>query len=239
MPSLLTGDGAQAPMPGVLRLIDELCQAGAQNITRPACPRCHRVIRLDRRIDGQWLCRNCVARSQAQPCSRCGAVREAAARDEHGLPLCSNCLVADPANQESCAACGRRRRVSVRTPDKPLCDNCRPWQLLTCHICGKQAPCQVSEATGKPRCRSLQATLSEMRWLRRRPVRCAAALTSSLSAPAPLRHLAPAPPAAPPDREHRNHLHPDRRDPPPHQGCDHPARLVHHPWSHPGDRSPG
>ena len=161
MPSLLTGDGAQAPMPGVLRLIDELCQAGAQNITRPACPRCHRVIRLDRRIDGQWLCRNCVARSQAQPCSRCGAVREAAARDEHGLPLCSNCLVADPANQESCAACGRRRRVSVRTPDKPLCDNCRPWQLLTCHICGKQAPCQVSEATGKPRCRSCK-----QRWAR-------------------------------------------------------------------------
>jgi len=154
MPGLLTGDGAQAPMPGVLRLIDELSEAGAQTITRPPCPRCHRVIRLDRRIGGQWLCRNCVARSRAQPCSRCGAVREAASRDEHGLPLCSNCLVADPANQESCAACGRRRRVSVRTPDGPLCDNCRPWPVLTCHICGKQAPCQVCEATGKPRCRS-------------------------------------------------------------------------------------
>jgi hypothetical protein len=160
-PSLLTGDGAQAPTPGVLRLIDELCQAGAQNITRPACPRCHRVIRLDRRIDGQWLCRNCVARSQAQPCSRCGAVREAAARDEDGRPLCSNCLVTDPANQESCARCGRSRRVIVRTPDGPLCDNCRPWPVLTCHICQKQAPCQVSKVTGKPWCRACKR-----RWAR-------------------------------------------------------------------------
>ena len=88
----------------MLRLIDELCDAGAQAITRPACPRCHRVIRLHRRIGGQWLCRNCVARSRAQPCSRCGTVREAATRDEHGRPLCPNCLVTDPANQEHCVS---------------------------------------------------------------------------------------------------------------------------------------
>jgi hypothetical protein len=160
-PGLLTGDGAHAPMPGVLRLIDELCGAGAQNIVRPACPRCRRVIRLDRRIDGRWLCRNCVARSRAQPCSRCGAVREPATRDEHGRPLCSNCLVTDPANQETCVTCGRRRRVCVRTADGPLCETCRPWQVLTCHICGKQAPCQVSRATGKPWCRACKK-----RWAR-------------------------------------------------------------------------
>jgi hypothetical protein len=153
-PGLLTGDGAHAPMPAVLRLIDELCDAGAQAIIRPACPRCHRVIRLAQRIDGQWLCRNCVARSRAQPCARCQAVREAAARDEHGRPLCSNCLVTGPANQETCAICGRRRRVIIRTADGPLCDTCRPRQVLTCHICGQQAPCQVSKATGKPRCRA-------------------------------------------------------------------------------------
>jgi hypothetical protein len=105
-PGLLTGDGAHAPMPAVLRLIDELCDAGAQAIIRPGCPRCHRVIRLAQRIGGQWLCRNCVARSRAQPCSRCGAVREAAARDEHGRPRCSNCLVNDPATQEACVTCG-------------------------------------------------------------------------------------------------------------------------------------
>jgi hypothetical protein len=126
-PGLLTGDGAHAPMPAVLRLIDELCDAGAQAITRPACPRCHRVIRLTQRIGGQWLCRNCVARSRAQPCSQCGAMREAATRDEHGRPLCSNCLVNDPANQETCVTCGQRRRVSARTAAGPLCDTCRPW----------------------------------------------------------------------------------------------------------------
>ena len=76
-PTLLTGQAAQAPMPSVLRLIDELRGAGAQRITRPACPRCHRIVRLHRRIGRLWLCRNCVAKSQAQPCSRCGAVREA------------------------------------------------------------------------------------------------------------------------------------------------------------------
>jgi len=35
-PELLAGDGARAPIPGVLRLIGELCDAGAQVITRPA-----------------------------------------------------------------------------------------------------------------------------------------------------------------------------------------------------------
>jgi hypothetical protein len=39
-PNLLTGDGARAPAPGVLLLIDQLCDAGAQTITRPACLRC-------------------------------------------------------------------------------------------------------------------------------------------------------------------------------------------------------
>jgi hypothetical protein len=140
-PDLLTGAGAAAPVPAVLRLIDNLRDAGARNITPPACPHCHRAIRLHRRIDGQWLCRNCVARSRAQPCSRCGAVREAASRDEDGRPLCPNCLLADPANQETCLSCRRRRRVSVRTPDGPLCDSCRPWKILTCSIC--VVPAQV------------------------------------------------------------------------------------------------
>lgn len=124
-PELLTGAGAKAPIPAVLRLIDELCDAGAQTITRPACPQCRRVIGLHRRIGGQWLCRNCVAKSRAQPCSRCGAVREAATRDPHGRPLCPNCLLTDPANQEVCVGCGRRRPVCARTVDGPRCQTSR------------------------------------------------------------------------------------------------------------------
>jgi len=57
-PGLLTGDGARAPVMGILRLIDELAAGGAENIIRPACGRCGRVMLLYRRIDGLWCCRN-------------------------------------------------------------------------------------------------------------------------------------------------------------------------------------
>jgi len=151
-PDLLTGAGADAPGPAVLRLIDQLCEAGTRKITRPACPRCGRVIHLHRRIDGRWLCRNCVAKSRAQLCARCGAVRETAARDEHGRPLCPYCLTNDPANQEICIGCSRRRPVSVRTPDGPLCPACRPAKTMTCSICGRDAACGISKTTGQPWC---------------------------------------------------------------------------------------
>jgi hypothetical protein len=160
-PGLLTGAGARAPVPSVLRLIRELCDAGATRIVRPPCPRCGRVIKLHRRIGGQWSCRNCVARSRFQPCARCGAVQQVAIRDEHGRPLCPHCLITDPANQETCAGCGRRKPVSVRAPGGPLCANCVPWKILTCGICGKDAPCVISEATSKPWCRACK-----QRWVR-------------------------------------------------------------------------
>jgi hypothetical protein len=155
-PGLLTGDGAHAPIGGVLRLIDELCAAGAHTITRPACPGCQRIVRLHRRLGQQWHCRNCLAKSRAQPCARCGAVREAATRDEQGRPLCPTCLITDPANQEHCIGCGRRLPVSVRTPDGPLCQNCRPLPTRTCSICGRSAPCEISMTTGQPWCKSCQ-----------------------------------------------------------------------------------
>jgi hypothetical protein len=73
-------------------------------------------------------------------------VREAAIRDQDGRPLCPHCLVTDPANQETCAGCDRRRPVSVRTPAGPLCPSCRPLKTATCGICGRQAPCVTSLA---------------------------------------------------------------------------------------------
>lgn len=160
-PDLLTGAGAEAGVPSVLRLIDELCQAGATGIVRPACPHCGRVIALVKPRNGVRLCRNCVAKSRAEPCSRCGSVKEPATRDEHGQPLCPHCLITDPANHENCIDCDRRRPVSVRTPDGPLCAACRPWQILTCAICGQHAPCVISKTTGKPWCRACK-----QRWVR-------------------------------------------------------------------------
>jgi hypothetical protein len=153
-PDLLTGAGAEAPVPCVLRLIDALCQADAAGIVRPPCPHCGRQIPLIRRRAGKWLCRNCVAKSRAVPCARCETTREPAARDEHGQPLCATCLVSQPANLETCTSCGRRRPVSTRTADGPLCGTCNPWKVLTCGICGRTAPCVVSQTTGQPWCRA-------------------------------------------------------------------------------------
>ncbi len=160
-PDLLAGAGAQAPAPCVLRLIDALCDLGSSAVVRPACPGCGRVIRLHRRISKRWLCRNCVAKSRAQPCARCGTVREAATRDEHGQPLCARCFIVDPANQETCIGCARRRPVSSRTEDGPLCPTCLPIATMTCAICGRQRPCFISAATGQPWC-----TACKKRWIR-------------------------------------------------------------------------
>lgn len=153
-PELLTGAGAQAPVPSVLRLIDSLCQAGATSIVQPPCPHCGRQIPLVKPRGGVRLCRNCVAKSRAEPCARCGAVRETATRDDQGRSLCPSCLITDPANQETCIDCGRRRPVSTRTPDGPLCPACRPTKILTCDICARHGPCLISKTTGKPWCRA-------------------------------------------------------------------------------------
>ena len=153
-PELLTGAGYQASVPSVLRLIDVLCESGEQRIIRPACPHCDRVVALSKLREGLRICRGCEARFRAVPCVRCHAVREPASRDVQGRPLCPNCLVTDPANLETCGGCGRRRRVSVRGREGPLCDTCRPVPTHTCSICGRLAPCFFSQVTGAPWCRA-------------------------------------------------------------------------------------
>ena len=151
-PGLLTGAGAASPVPSVLRLIDALLEAGATTIVRPPCPHCGRVMTLSKMREGLRCCRNCEAKAKAVPCGRCGAVSQPATRDEKSRPLCSHCLSTDPANQELCISCGRRRPVSVRSPDGPLCPNCRPMKEQTCAICGNFRPCDISKTTGEPWC---------------------------------------------------------------------------------------
>lgn len=125
-PELLSGAGHLAPTPAMLRFIGELARAGARNILEPACPRCHQVKALSKLLAGQRVCRACYARHNAVPCAGCGAIREPATRDEHGRPLCPNCLIKDPVNLEHCANCGCRKPVAVRLDDGPRCQNCRP-----------------------------------------------------------------------------------------------------------------
>lgn len=151
-PELLTGAGAEAPVPAALRLIDALAAHGNRGIIRPPCPGCGRVIALVKPRDGVRLCRNCVAKSRAETCAGCGAHREPASRDRQQRPLCEKCLVSDPVNQEDCLSCGRRRRVSVRTTQGPLCGSCRPLLTVTCSICTRSAPGAISKLTGAPCC---------------------------------------------------------------------------------------
>lgn len=153
---LLTGKGHLTPVRSVLGLIEILADAGAEGIVRPACGRCRRVVRLDKPLDGVRVCRNCIARTRAEPCSRCTAVREPATRDADGRPLCPDCLSRDPANWEKCQGCGRRRPVGARTQDGPVCPSCLRPPVRTCAICGTDAPCEISKATGQPWCRACQ-----------------------------------------------------------------------------------
>ena len=140
----------------MLRFIDELIGAGATGVVPARCPRCDRAVSLSKLLDGQRVCRNCFAKTRAVPCSRCGAVREPAARDADGGPLCPNCLVNDPANLEDCIRCGRRLRVAVRTADGPLCQGCRPRPVVACSFCGREKPCETSRTTGQPWCENCQ-----------------------------------------------------------------------------------
>ena len=151
-PALLTGAGATAPFPMVLRLIDKLCENSATVIRRPACPRCDRVITLSKQADGVRVCRNCSARAHAVACSRCGTVREPATRDSQGRPLCPFCLINDPINWEECVGCGRRQRVSQRGADGPICATCVPKTISTCSMCDRTRPCRISTITGRPWC---------------------------------------------------------------------------------------
>ena len=155
-PGLLTGEGHLAPLRAIPRLVEELHAGGVAGIVRPACPGCHRAVRIDKPLGGVRVCRMCIAHSRAEQCARCGARREPVTRDDQGGPLCANCFITDPANLEACIGCGRRRRVQRRAPDGPLCSRCQELPLLTCFICGQSAPCGISRVTGRPWCPACQ-----------------------------------------------------------------------------------
>jgi hypothetical protein len=143
-PDLLAGARYASLAPAVLRFIDELVAAGATKVVRPACPRCRQVKALSKLLDGLRVYRACFARHAAVGRARCGAVREPAARDAEGQPLCPNCLIRDPANREDCQGCGRRRPVAIRLPDGPRCMSCRPRTVTECSICGRTAICDTA-----------------------------------------------------------------------------------------------
>jgi hypothetical protein len=86
-PGLLTGQGARAELPGVLRFIGALARAGAVAVIEPPCPRCGRQKQLSALVDGLRLCSGCARKARALPCGRCGAVSSPARRNDSGQPI--------------------------------------------------------------------------------------------------------------------------------------------------------
>jgi hypothetical protein len=155
-PALLTGDAHRAPLRVIARFVERLHAAGVAGVVLPTCPGCHRIVRIDKPLNGFRVCRTCIAHSRRQECARCRAHREPVTRDEQGRPICANCFITDPANLETCIGCGRRRRVSRRTPDGPLCATCHTLPVLICSICGDTTACGISRVTGRPWCPACQ-----------------------------------------------------------------------------------
>ena len=151
-PALLAGDGHRAPLRVIPRFIEHLHAARVAGVVLPTCPGCHRVVRIDKPLNGIRVCRTCIAHSRREECCRCRAQREPVTRDQDGRPICADCFITDPANLETCIGCGRRRRVDRRTAAGPLCPTCPALPVLTCSICGDTTACGISRATGRPWC---------------------------------------------------------------------------------------
>ncbi|MDX3569046.1 zinc ribbon domain-containing protein [Streptomyces sp. ID05-47C] len=151
-PELLTGEGASAPIPGILRFIKELRAAGATSVIVPLCPSCGRANPLGPPLGAVRVCGNCAAKVRASICSRCGKQKPINHRDENGDPFCQPCWASDPRNLEVCAGCGNRRRVYGRTAAGPVCLQCRPRPERVCAICGRTGRGTISRATGRPLC---------------------------------------------------------------------------------------
>ena len=164
-PELLTGEGARAPIPGVLRFISALCRAGATTVVEPPCPRCGRQRQLGNPVEGLRVCGGCRTKARALRCGRCGKVRSTARRNDGGSPICQNCWHRDPRSWKPCAECGSNRRVAAVTQAGPACQSCRPGPDLPCSICqsGDGGRIGISRATGTPvcqRCRKRWITCS-------------------------------------------------------------------------------
>ena len=119
--------GLRSPGSGGAAVHRRTCRRRSHEGRPPGLPTLRRGEGACRKLlDGKRICRNCFAHHAAVPCAGCGAVREPAARDAEGRPLCPNCLIREPANLEECRECRKRKPVAVRLPDGPRCNNCRP-----------------------------------------------------------------------------------------------------------------
>lgn len=181
IPDLLKGRGALGP-PKTAALAQALVDRGAVDVTVPACPVCHRTVRLEAVRDGLRYCIKCWHESHPQPCARCGKSRPVGGRTHDGAPLCPSCRqlprsvcsgcgrtapchfakspapLCEPCSEkakprEMCVGCGAARRVNSRTPDgRPLCGHCGQ-KPVPCSGCGKLRRVSSRSPDGEPLCR--------------------------------------------------------------------------------------
>jgi hypothetical protein len=124
-PGLLTGQGAWAEFPGVLRFIGALARAGAVAVIEPPCPHCGRQKQLSALFDGLRLCSGCVKKARALPCGGCGKVRSTARRNDKRAAHLPELLAAGPAELETLRevreppACRRGHRGRAGLPELP------------------------------------------------------------------------------------------------------------------------
>ena len=129
-PGLLTGQGARAAFPGVLRFISALARAGAAAVVEPPCPRCGRQRPLGVPVEGLRLCGGCRSKARALRCGRCGKVRPPARLQRRRAAHLPELLAPGPAELETLRqvreqpACRRDHRGRAGLPELPPGSRC-------------------------------------------------------------------------------------------------------------------
>ncbi|MBV8347469.1 MAG: hypothetical protein JOZ49_08035 [Mycolicibacterium sp.] len=132
--------------PAVLvRLAHVLHGAGHEQVVRPGCSGCGKVIDLPRIGPAGRVCQMCTVRASLSNCARCGRsdTRIAARRAEGGI--CFSCYRTDPEVVEECGQCRRLRMPVTRLDDgTPLCARCWTPPQHRCDLCGNVGPADVN-----------------------------------------------------------------------------------------------
>ena len=132
--------------PAVLvRLAHVLHGAGHEQVVRPGCSGCGKVIDLPRIGPAGRVCQMCAVRANLSNCARCGRsdTRIAARRAEGGI--CFSCYRTDPEVVEECGQCRRLRMPVTRLDDRtPLCARCWTPPQHRCDLCGNVGPADVN-----------------------------------------------------------------------------------------------
>ena len=182
-PQRLTIQAAHATA-ATLRLLRALVNANIGGFVMPPCPFCNRAVELPQVREGLRSCRRCYEQHHAQACARCGAHRPTASRNASGLPICQNCHIHQPENQDTCPGCGERARLYRRAGQQPRCRRCQRAPMAICALCGERN--HAISRTPQRRAASLARTHSSTA----SPARIAARFASCAPAPVRAHHSA-------------------------------------------------